>query len=340
MLVLSVSLSFALFWLRAVEGNINFINICKLMVGGAIIFPVFFVTENLRIQLKKIFGGKYKYLKLCLYIISVSTFYSIVLTISYYPITFTTFFNFLIILICQPFFILILKYFFIDRLKRSEWSKVFLFILIVLGCEEAYFFFTDIFFAYYQDYHFALLRIYIPGISKCFNLLILWGSQLPIILILLSDIPSDYLGFHRKWDRKAIVATLFIVSIMILNFEISRNVMHFNIGSKQYVIWNILTFSYHALFASFSEEIIFRGIIQNYISRKLALIKDGNIFAIIITAIIFALVHFPFSGKTITFVNAFFFGLIMGWLYNKTHNIWSPILVHGIHNLIVSAIIL
>ncbi len=336
-LILLVFLSFALFWWRAVGGNINFINICILLVGVAIILPVFCFTENLRVQIKKIFGGKHKYLKLCLYIISISTFYSIILTISYYPITFTTLFNFLIVLISIPFFILILKLFFIDKLKISEWSKVFLFIIVILVFDKAYLFIVD-FFSYYKIYHFALLRIYTPNIAKCFNLLPLWGIQFPIILVLLSDISSDDFGFHREWDRKAIVVTLFILSIIaILNFQVFRNV---NINNKQYVLWNMLTFFYHSLIVSFSEEIIFRGIIQNHVSKKLASIKDGNIVAIIITSVLFSLVHFPFSEDTIGFNYAFYLGLFFGWIYNKTQNIWPSILVHGIHNLIISAIII
>ena len=139
-LFLLVFLSFAFFWWRAVGGNTNFFNICILIVGIAIILPVFCFTENLRVLFKKIFGGKHKYLKLCLYIISISTFYSIILTISYYPITFSTLFNFLIVLISTPFFILILKIFFIDKLRISEWSKVFLFIIVILVFDKAYLF--------------------------------------------------------------------------------------------------------------------------------------------------------------------------------------------------------
>lgn len=330
-LILLVFLSFALFWWRAVGGDINVVNICRLIVGSAIILPIFFVTENLRVQLKKIFGGEYKYLKLCLYIISISAFYSI-LIMNLYPAFFsiTAFFNCSIILIWQPFFILILKYFFIDRLKNSEQSKVFFFILIVLAYKEVYFF-SD-----YRFYDFTLLQIHIANFSKFFNLLTLWGTQLPIILILLSDISSDYFGFHKKWSTKAIVATLFVLGILILNFKMAIYIQNFHIGSKQYVTWNMLTFCYDAIIISFSEEFFFRGIIQNYISRKLAIIKDGNIFAIIITATIFALYHFPFT-ETTAFSSVFIFGIILGWLYDKTKSIWPPIFIHGIQNLVFSS---
>ncbi len=324
-------LSFALFWWRAVGGNINFINICRLIVGGAIILPIFFVSENLRVQLKKIFGGEYKYLKLCLYIISVSSFYSILIT-NRYPAFFsiTAFFDCLIILIWQPFFIFILKYFFIDRLKNSEQSKMFFFILIILVYKEVYFF-SD-----YRFYDFTLLQIHTPNFSKFFNLLTFWGTQLPIILILLSDIPSDYFSFNKKWNKKAIVATLFVLGILILNFKIAIYIQNFNIGSKQDVTWNMLTFCYDAIIISFSEEFFFRGIIQNYISKKLAIVKDGNIFAIIIATTIFALYHFPFT-ETTAFSSVFIFGIILGLLYDKTQNIWPPIFIHGIQNLVFSS---
>jgi CAAX protease family protein len=95
----------------------------------------------------------------------------------------------------------------------------------------------------------------------------------------------------------------------------------------------MLTFCYDAIITSFSEEFFFRGIIQNYISRKLTPIKDGNIFAIIISAIIFALFHFPFTEVT-AFSGVFIFGIIIGWLYDKTHNLWPPIFMHGIQDLV------
>lgn len=330
-IIILVFLSFILFWWRAVGGNINVVNICRLIIGGSIILPVFFVTENLRIQLIKIFGGKHKYLKLSLYILSVSIFYSISIR-NLYPIfiSVTTFFDCLIVIIWQPFFILILKYFFIDRLKVSDHGKVFFFILIILVYQDVYFF-SD-----YKFHHFTLLQIHTPDFSKFFNLLTFWGTQLSIILILISDIPSGYFGFDKNWDRKTTIATLFVLGILVLNFAISVKIHRISIGTRQVVAWNMLTFCFDAMLVSFSEEFFFRGIIQNYISKKLSILKDGNIFAIITTATIFALYHFPFS-ETTTFSSVFTFGIILGFLYDKTQNIWPPILIHGIQNLVFSS---
>lgn len=71
------------------------------------------------------------------------------------------------------------------------------------------------------------------------------------------------------------------------------------------------------------EEIIFRGIIlegllKNYSTQK----------AIIFSALIFGLIHFI----PIQVINAFFMGIILGWIYLKTRSLWICIALHVINN--------
>lgn len=79
-----------------------------------------------------------------------------------------------------------------------------------------------------------------------------------------------------------------------------------------------------ALMPALSEEILFRAIIQKAFCRAL---KNPHI-AIIVTSIIFSAIHFQFYG----FLPRFFIGLILGYTYFYTRNLWIPIMIHFLNN--------
>jgi membrane protease YdiL (CAAX protease family) len=81
-----------------------------------------------------------------------------------------------------------------------------------------------------------------------------------------------------------------------------------------------------AIIPAVSEEFLFRGVIQR-------LLRDWtkNIHvAIIITGIIFSVVHFQFYG----FVPRMFLGILFGYLLYWTNNLWVPIAAHFLNNAI------
>ncbi|MFN8674139.1 MAG: type II CAAX endopeptidase family protein [Candidatus Sericytochromatia bacterium] len=76
-----------------------------------------------------------------------------------------------------------------------------------------------------------------------------------------------------------------------------------------------------AIFSGISEEIFFRGVLQN----SLGLIP---------ASLIFALLHFPGKDFAIYALWTFFAGLLFGNLYEITQNIFIPIVAHIINNFI------
>ena len=78
------------------------------------------------------------------------------------------------------------------------------------------------------------------------------------------------------------------------------------------------------IIASVGEEYLFRGIIQNKLTQYL---KNPHI-AIWLAAIIFSVIHFQFFG----FVPRMFFGVVFGYLYYWSANLWIPIIAHIINN--------
>lgn len=78
------------------------------------------------------------------------------------------------------------------------------------------------------------------------------------------------------------------------------------------------------VFAGFGEEFTFRGIIQ-----KLFFSWFNNIhFAIIVSAFIFAIFH----GVNFNLLGIWFIGILLGYVYYYTGNLWLCILFHFLNN--------
>lgn len=75
---------------------------------------------------------------------------------------------------------------------------------------------------------------------------------------------------------------------------------------------------------AFSEELIFRGVIQKILYR---FFKPGYP-AIWITAFLFSTLHFQFYG----FIPRFILGLLYGYLFFWSRNLWLPVLAHFLNN--------
>ncbi|MEP7109491.1 MAG: CPBP family intramembrane glutamic endopeptidase [Ferruginibacter sp.] len=72
------------------------------------------------------------------------------------------------------------------------------------------------------------------------------------------------------------------------------------------------------------EETLFRGGFQNLFSRWFKM----PVLAIVVTAIIFSAVH----GSYLGFLSRFALGVVLGWIYYRTGNIWLSILGHFFNN--------
>jgi len=86
----------------------------------------------------------------------------------------------------------------------------------------------------------------------------------------------------------------------------------------------IIVFIVVAIIPAIGEELIFRGILQN----KLHIYFKNIHLAIVVTAILFSGFHLQFFG----FVPRVFLGILFGYLYYWSGNLWYPILGHFINN--------
>ena len=79
-----------------------------------------------------------------------------------------------------------------------------------------------------------------------------------------------------------------------------------------------------AVLAGISEELLFRGVLQNITLRAF-----GNPhIAIWLAAFVFSFIHFQFYG----FFPRMLLGALFGYLYYWTKNIWVPIFAHFVNN--------
>lgn len=86
----------------------------------------------------------------------------------------------------------------------------------------------------------------------------------------------------------------------------------------------IIVFIVVAVIPGIGEELIFRGILQN----KFHLLFKNIHVAIIVTAILFSGFHMQFFG----FVPRLFLGILFGYIYYWSGNLWYPIIGHFINN--------
>jgi membrane protease YdiL (CAAX protease family) len=89
----------------------------------------------------------------------------------------------------------------------------------------------------------------------------------------------------------------------------------------------LLAFLVIAIFAALGEEFVFRGLIQNELLRG-----SKNIHvAIWLSAILFSAFHLQFFG----FLPRMLLGVLFGYLYYWSGNLWIPIIAHFLNNGII-----
>jgi membrane protease YdiL (CAAX protease family) len=79
-----------------------------------------------------------------------------------------------------------------------------------------------------------------------------------------------------------------------------------------------------AIIPALGEEMFFRGIIQ----KKLKNILRNPHVAILITSFIFSAIHMQFFG----FLPRFFLGVILGYLFYYSGNLWMSVIAHFANN--------
>ena len=94
-----------------------------------------------------------------------------------------------------------------------------------------------------------------------------------------------------------------------------------NVGDISGLIINLIMI---AGLAAFGEELLFRSVLQSFLVKKC---KNAHI-GILITSIIFSLIHFDIYG----FLPRLVLGLILGYMFYYSKSIWVPMIMHFLNN--------
>jgi len=78
-----------------------------------------------------------------------------------------------------------------------------------------------------------------------------------------------------------------------------------------------------ALIPAVGEELTFRGVLQQSLTRKM-----NPHIAITLSAAIFSFIHFQFYG----FLPRMFLGMLMGYMFYITNSLWTSMLMHFVNN--------
>lgn len=128
------------------------------------------------------------------------------------------------------------------------------------------------------------------------------------------------LGFAFMWFSSPLM-TLFEEGLTAIGFNIDSN-LGFPLTNAGNIIFAIIGLG---IIPAFIEEFIFRGAILQ------GLRKHGDWFAIIMSALLFMLMHANIQQT----IYQFAFGILAGWLVVKTGSIWTSIAIHGLNNIFV-----
>lgn len=136
-------------------------------------------------------------------------------------------------------------------------------------------------------------------------------------------------NFHKfpKYLFTSFLVVLFSFSIILTaNFLLNNFALNINNFQIEFALLiNILVI----FILAFQEELIFRAFLINSLELRFTTVSS-----VVISGVIFALLHiFNSNYSTLSAVNTFLAGLLLGLMYVQSRSIWLPTLFHFFWNL-------
>ncbi len=135
---------------------------------------------------------------------------------------------------------------------------------------------------------------------------------------------KDWLRIPDVGGIPRIIVSLVLILLMIV-LAVAKNVIGLKMGHIESFDFKFHNFIGSVCLAPIIEELINRGIIVDILKEK-----HGNAFTIVVSAIIFYVMHFDPKN-----INALIFGIILGWLVIKAKSIVPGIIMHAVWNLVI-----
>lgn len=171
----------------------------------------------------------------------------------------------------------------------------------------------------------------------------LLGLGIIVLFLRKYSVKLRQLGFKkfRFWHSLALVllaVVALIVATSVIIVVLSKLAPSLDLAQDQEIVFTqakavgeiALAFVALVVIAPIVEEIVFRGFMLPTFAKKF-----GWRPAVLMTSLLFGLVHWQLNVGIITFI----MGLLLAWLYKKTGSLWPAILFHSLKNLVAFLII-
>lgn len=144
------------------------------------------------------------------------------------------------------------------------------------------------------------------------------------------------------WEKRKLTTSQFVSFVLIILFfnvvsyffisgiDNSFNTLGytiFKVGPRVTDIYDTLSlFIYSLILAPIFEELIYRDFILKRLRRY------GEVFAIVISSLLFGLIH----GNISQFISSFLLGIVLGYVYIITNSVKTTIFLHLVNNAYVT----
>ena len=177
----------------------------------------------------------------------------------------------------------------------------------------------------------SFIKDNIKIIGCLFNLLLIIVT---ILFVKLRKQGLETIGLKGRWKLSIILG-----GVLSLFYFYCNCLDHLINGEKLISITSILFLMVYFLLVAICEEIVFRG----YIGTRLNGLIKNKYIVIIVTGILFVVMHFPYrmiaANMSLSdfdigwIINLFVFHLVMSFIYMKTNSIYGSIIPHWISDL-------
>ena len=232
---------------------------------------------------------------------------------------------------------------FIDNLKQSTGMRVFIFLIILFvsslagaAVSTAFMFAGDLGMKIAQGISSILMFVVPPivyyfitrkerampalgfrAVNKPWPLYILIGAALMFVSLPVTNqltAWNEAMNFGSAFERlEEYMKTLEEAAQAATEKMLKAN----NIGG---LLFNLLII---ALIPAVGEELTFRGVLQQGLTRRM-----NPHVAIILSAAIFSFIHFQFYG----FLPRMFLGILLGYMFYVSGSLWTSIVMHFVNN--------
>jgi membrane protease YdiL (CAAX protease family) len=170
---------------------------------------------------------------------------------------------------------------------------------------------------------FLLSFLYTGSWTKYFTFRIRLSGSLLILVVLIIIAGLPFINFLTELNMKMSLP-FEQVETLLRNLEEETEALMMQLIRAENVFGLMVNLFMIAVIPAIGEELVFRGLLQRHFTEWF---KNGHL-AILVTSIIFSLVHF----QLFSFLPRFFLGIILGYFLYYGKSIWYPVIGHFVNN--------